>query len=166
MEVGSLHRAQADHPAAADQARQQPAVWVLAGLYSSSQSAQATARAIQHGSRAFPDYTPFAQFEAYAVPSGTGCALWVRYMPKVWPADVTAGPAALIRAAASGRQYMHAMQAAALLSEHGYECAAELVLAELGKRGDMSAQQAAEHLVELHLPAASVRMHPTPKDYA
>lgn len=167
MAVGSLHRAQSDHQAAADQARQQPAVWVLAGLYSFSQSAQATARAIQHGSESFPAYTPVGQFEAHAVPSGTDYALWVRYVPKALPADVTAGPAALIRAAASGRQSMHAQQAAALLSEHGYECAAELVLTELSeRRGDMSAQQAAEHLVALHLPAASVRMNPTPKDYA
>ncbi|MEW2068467.1 hypothetical protein [Streptomyces sp. NPDC007346] len=167
MAIGSPYRAQSDHPAAADAAREQPGMWVLAGLYPSGDSARSTAREIERGTPTFPAYVPVGQFEAQAVPSEEDYALWVRYVPRARPADATAGPATLIRKAAEARRSMHAKQAARLLAEHGYERAAELVLTELRvRRGHMSARQAADYLVELNQPAASIRTNPTPKDYA
>ncbi|MFB8406403.1 hypothetical protein [Streptomyces sp. NPDC055912] len=67
------------------------------------------------------------------------------------------GPVAVILSALRARPAMHATWAALLLDQRGYANAADLVRAELSRRGRMSAKQAAAYLTECGSPAASLR---------
>lgn len=71
-------RARVDHQHAADQARQMPGQWVLAGTYGSRASAQAAGNQVRTGDRA-PAYPPAGSFEARTRVTQDGADLWVRY---------------------------------------------------------------------------------------
>ncbi|MGW1796871.1 hypothetical protein ACWCQN_12880 [Streptomyces sp. NPDC001984] len=68
-----------DHRHAADQARQMPGQWVLAGTYGSRASAMSAANMVRTGDR-LPSYRPAGAFEARPELTQDGCDLWVRYV--------------------------------------------------------------------------------------
>ncbi|MCM1964911.1 YqaJ viral recombinase family protein [Streptomyces sp. G1] len=70
-------RAQVDHGAAAASARLTPGRWVLAGLYSSSQSAASVSRNVRSGANL--SYTPAGAYEARHELVDDGANLFVRY---------------------------------------------------------------------------------------
>jgi hypothetical protein len=72
-------RGRVDHQHAADQARQMPGQWVLAGTYGSSASAQSAALQVRNGEKA-PAYRPAGAFEARTKITQDGADLWVRYV--------------------------------------------------------------------------------------
>jgi len=72
-------RPMADHQHAANQARQMPGQWVLAGTYGSSASAQSAALQVRTGEKA-PAYRPAGAFEARTEVTQDGADLWVRYV--------------------------------------------------------------------------------------
>lgn len=72
-------RARPDHQHAADQARQMPGQWVLAGTYGGRASAQSAALQVRTGNRA-PTYLPAGSFEARTEVTQEGADLWVRYL--------------------------------------------------------------------------------------
>ncbi|HEY6116154.1 MAG TPA: hypothetical protein VI172_09370 [Candidatus Dormibacteraeota bacterium] len=74
-------RARVDHQHAADQARQMPGQWVLAGTYGSRASAQSAALQVRTGDRA-PAYLPAGTFAARTEVTQDGADLWVRYAPR------------------------------------------------------------------------------------
>jgi hypothetical protein len=78
----SRHRSRrrADHQHAAEQARQMPGQWVLAGSYGSSASAVSAALQVRTGDRV-PAYRPAGAFEARHEVTQDGVDLWVRYLP-------------------------------------------------------------------------------------
>jgi len=69
----------ADHQHAAEQARQMPGQWVLAGTYRSSLSAKSVTRAIRAGDR-MPHYRPVGAFEARTELAEDGADVYVRYV--------------------------------------------------------------------------------------
>lgn len=71
-------RVRVDHQHAADQARQMPGEWVLAGTYGSRASAQAASNQVRTGDRT-PAYLPAGAFEARTEVTQDGADLWVRY---------------------------------------------------------------------------------------
>ncbi|QIJ62592.1 hypothetical protein [Streptomyces sp. JB150] len=77
----SRHRSRqrADHQHAAEQARQMPGQWVLAGTYGSSASAVSAALQVRTGNRV-PAYRPAGSFEAHTELTQDGADLWVRYV--------------------------------------------------------------------------------------
>ncbi|MGW0583525.1 hypothetical protein ACWD25_48205 [Streptomyces sp. NPDC002920] len=68
-----------DHRIAADQARQLPGQWVLAGTYPSSVSAKGASLQVRTGTR-LPAYRPAGAFEARTEITQDGVDLWVRYL--------------------------------------------------------------------------------------
>jgi hypothetical protein len=86
-------RPRADHQHAADQARQMPGTWVLAGTYASRASAVSTALQVRTGERA-PAYRPAGSFEARTEVTQDGADLWVRYVADRTAADFCASVAA------------------------------------------------------------------------
>jgi hypothetical protein len=68
-----------DHRHAADQARQMPGQWVLAGTYPSRVSAVSAAFQVRTGER-IPAYRPAGAFEARTEPTQDGTDLYVRYV--------------------------------------------------------------------------------------
>lgn len=71
-------RPRADHQHAAAMARQLPGMWVLAGSYASSHSADGAARHVRTGDRV-PAYLPAGSFAARVQLTDDGADLWVRY---------------------------------------------------------------------------------------
>ncbi|MFJ9114433.1 hypothetical protein ACIRJO_02670 [Streptomyces sp. NPDC102394] len=80
-------RPRADHQHAADQARQMPGQWVLAGTYSSGASAQHAVRQVRTGER-MPAYRPAGSFQARTELTQDGADLWVCYVADPRAADV------------------------------------------------------------------------------
>lgn len=78
-------RPRADHQHAADQARQMPGQWVLAGTYGSRASAQAAAVQVRTGRRAAA-YLPAGTYQARTEVTQDGADLWVRYAAPAEPA--------------------------------------------------------------------------------
>ncbi|MFE6362923.1 hypothetical protein ACFVP3_23355 [Streptomyces sp. NPDC057806] len=76
---GHTVRARTDHQHAAQQARQIPAQWVLAGTYGSRASAVSAASQVRSGDR-LPAYRPAGSFEARSEVTQDGVDLWVRYV--------------------------------------------------------------------------------------
>lgn len=66
-----------DHRHAADQARQMPGQWVLAGTYPSRVSAMSAALQVRTGERILA-YRPAGTFEARTEPTQDGTDLFVR----------------------------------------------------------------------------------------
>ncbi|MFF3847992.1 hypothetical protein [Streptomyces sp. NPDC002328] len=79
-------RARVDHQHAAQQAREMPGQWVLAGTYGSRASAADAALHVRTG-RDLAAYRPAGSFEARPELTQDGADLWVRYVD---PAAVTA----------------------------------------------------------------------------
>jgi hypothetical protein len=75
-------RPRANHQHAADQARQLPGQWVLAGTYASSHSADGTARRVRTGDLN-PAYRPAGAFKARVQLTDDGADLWIRYVGAV-----------------------------------------------------------------------------------
>jgi hypothetical protein len=71
-------RPRADHQHAADQAKQMPGTWVLAGTYASRATAVSTALQVRTGERACA-YRPAGAYEARTELTQDGADLWVRY---------------------------------------------------------------------------------------
>ncbi|MET9081394.1 hypothetical protein ABZX77_05735 [Streptomyces sp. NPDC004237] len=71
--------ARADHQVAAQQAREVPGTWVLAGVYGSHASAATTAREVSKAER-IPAYRPAGTFDAYTAITDDGVDLYVRYI--------------------------------------------------------------------------------------
>ncbi|MHC3474640.1 hypothetical protein ACYF6T_38925 [Streptomyces sp. 7R007] len=69
----------ADHQHAADQARQMPGRWVLAGTYGSTQSATGMAHQVRTG-KSVPAYRPAGAFEPHVDLTDDGADLYVRYL--------------------------------------------------------------------------------------
>ncbi|MCQ9178712.1 hypothetical protein KMT30_06640 [Streptomyces sp. IBSBF 2953] len=90
-------RARADHQHAADQARQMPGRWVLAGTYGSRASAEAAAIQVRTGRRT-PAYLPAGSFQARTEVTQDGADLWVRYahqpVREASDSEAASGPAA------------------------------------------------------------------------
>ncbi|MFJ1653454.1 hypothetical protein ACIOC2_19105 [Streptomyces sp. NPDC088337] len=74
------HRPRADHQHAAQQARQMPGQWVLAGTYGSRASAVSASLQVRTGEK-IPAYRPAGTFEARTELTQDGADLWVRYLP-------------------------------------------------------------------------------------
>jgi hypothetical protein len=72
-------RPRADHQHAADQARQMPGQWVLAGTYGSRASAVSAALQVRTGER-MPAYRPAGAYAADVRLTQDGADLWVRYV--------------------------------------------------------------------------------------
>lgn len=68
-----------DHRHAADQAREMPGTWVLAGTYASSSSAGHAARHVRSGER-LPAYRPAGSFRARTEVTQDGVDLWVCFV--------------------------------------------------------------------------------------
>ncbi|SHI65729.1 hypothetical protein [Streptomyces sp. 3214.6] len=89
-------RPRVDHQHAADQARQMPGQWVLAGTYGSSASAQSAALQVRTGEKA-PAYRPAGAFEGRTLVTQDGADLWVRYtrsdsrLPSDFAASIASG---------------------------------------------------------------------------
>jgi hypothetical protein len=71
-------RPRADHQHAADQAKQMPGTWVLAGTYASRASAVSAALQVRTGERT-PAYRPTGTYEPRTELTDDGADLWVRY---------------------------------------------------------------------------------------
>jgi hypothetical protein len=71
-------RPHADHRHAAEQARQMPGQWVLAGTYGSRASAVSAALQVRTGDR-LPAYRPAGGYAADVRLTQDGADLWVRY---------------------------------------------------------------------------------------
>ncbi|GAB2714749.1 hypothetical protein [Streptomyces bullii] len=69
----------ADHRHAADQARQLPGHWVLAGTYGSRASAVSAALQVRTGDR-LPAYRPAGAYAADVRLTQDGADLWIRYV--------------------------------------------------------------------------------------
>lgn len=67
------------HADAAARARAEPGTWVLANVYETSESGQATVRTIRSGNGPIA-YRPAHDWEAYAAPHTGGAAVWVRHI--------------------------------------------------------------------------------------
>lgn len=76
---GHTTRARTDHPHAAQQAREMPGRWVLAGTYGSRASAVSATLQVRTGERV-PSYRPAGTFEARTELTQDGADLWVRYV--------------------------------------------------------------------------------------
>jgi hypothetical protein len=76
---GLKARPRADHQHAADQARQMPGTWVLAGTYASRASAVSAALQVRTGER-LSAYRPAGTYEARTELTDDGADLWVRYI--------------------------------------------------------------------------------------
>lgn len=87
MKSRSVYRARPDHPAAAEAARSQRGVWLLAAIYPSGASARTVVRRVPSAS-AMPAYAPAGDFEAYVAQHEEGYALWVRYVAGEEPVPV------------------------------------------------------------------------------
>jgi hypothetical protein len=73
-------RPKPDHQHAADQARQMPGTWVLAGPYASTANAKVAALHVRQGERGrLPAYAPSGAFEARSELTQEGADLWVCY---------------------------------------------------------------------------------------
>ncbi|GHA01023.1 hypothetical protein ACFOOM_12455 [Streptomyces echinoruber] len=68
-----------DHKHAAQQAREMPGQWVLAGTYGSSVSAKHAANQVRTGER-LPAYRPARSFRARTEVTQNGVDLWVCYV--------------------------------------------------------------------------------------
>lgn len=79
-------RPRADHRHAADQARQMPGQWVLAGTYASSASAGAAAIQVRTGEKV-PAYRPAGAYESRTELTQDGADLWVRFLLTSGPRD-------------------------------------------------------------------------------
>ncbi|MFD1656944.1 hypothetical protein ACFSL4_01515 [Streptomyces caeni] len=80
-------RPRPDHQHAAQQARQMPGQWVLAGTYQSRASAVAAAFQVRTGERV-PAYRPAGTYEGRPEVTQDGADLWVRYLGQ--PEEVSA----------------------------------------------------------------------------
>ncbi|MFF9097612.1 hypothetical protein ACF1AX_31380 [Streptomyces sp. NPDC014802] len=74
-----VFRAHTDHQHAAQQARELPHQWVLAGTYGSRASAVSAALQVRTGER-IPAYRPAGAFEARTEVTADGADLYVRYI--------------------------------------------------------------------------------------
>lgn len=74
-----VFRARTDHQHAAQQARELPRQWVLAGTYGSRASAVSAALQVRTGER-IPAYRPAGSFEARTEVTAEGADLYVRYI--------------------------------------------------------------------------------------
>jgi hypothetical protein len=72
-------RPRADHQHAAQQAREMPGQWVIAGTYSSRASAVSAALQVRTGER-IPAYRPAGSFRARTEVTQDGADLWVCYV--------------------------------------------------------------------------------------
>jgi hypothetical protein len=90
---GHVKVARTDHHAAAQQARELPGQWVLAGSYGSLASAQTTARGVRGADR-IPAYAPAGAFEARAEITQDNVDLYVRYVDGQASSDFQASMAA------------------------------------------------------------------------
>ncbi|MFF3884103.1 hypothetical protein [Streptomyces sp. NPDC001914] len=71
-------RPKPDHQHAAEQARQMPGTWVLAGPYASTANAKVAALHVRQGERGrLPAYTPAGAFKARSELTQEGADLWV-----------------------------------------------------------------------------------------
>ncbi|MFJ3249172.1 hypothetical protein [Streptomyces sp. NPDC086782] len=69
---------QADHRAAAANARQTPGTWIMAALYDASMTARTVARMARNGT--IGAYRPQGSFDAYEAMHDGGSAVWIRYV--------------------------------------------------------------------------------------
>lgn len=76
---GRVTRPRADHKHAAQQAREMPGQWVLAGTYASGASATSAALQVRTGER-LPAYRPAGAFRARTEVTQDGADLWVCYV--------------------------------------------------------------------------------------
>ncbi|WP_406168969.1 hypothetical protein [Streptomyces sp. NBC_00996] len=76
---GHTVKARTDHQHAAQQARQMPGQWVLAGTYGSGASATSAALQVRTGER-LPTYRPAGAFRARTEVTQDGADLWVCYV--------------------------------------------------------------------------------------
>ncbi|MEV7871465.1 hypothetical protein AB0P17_36440 [Streptomyces sp. NPDC088124] len=74
-------RVRADHYDVATRARAEPGTWVLAGRYSSGNSAQSMASQVKAAAR-LPAYQPPGSFDARTEPDGDLTSVLVRYVPR------------------------------------------------------------------------------------
>ncbi|MEU1596162.1 hypothetical protein ABZ468_25715 [Streptomyces sp. NPDC005708] len=77
---GPVNNARTDHRHAADQARQLPDQWVLAGTYGSTASAKSAARMVRAGDDKLPFYRPAGAFDTRTELTQDGTDLFVRYL--------------------------------------------------------------------------------------
>ena len=75
---GHTTKARTDHQHAAQQARQMPGLWVLAGTYNSRASAVSAALQVRTGEH-IPAYRPAGSFQARTELTQVGADLWVCY---------------------------------------------------------------------------------------
>lgn len=76
---GHTTKARTDHQHAAQQARDMPGQWVLAGTYGSRASAVSAALQVRLGER-IPAYRPAGHFRARTEVTQDGADLWVCYV--------------------------------------------------------------------------------------
>lgn len=76
---GHTVKASTDHRHAAEQAREMPGLWVLAGTYGSGASAKTGALQVRTGER-IPSYRPAGSFRARTEITQEGVDLWVCYV--------------------------------------------------------------------------------------
>lgn len=77
--MNGLRLMQPLHADAAARAQAEPGTWVLANVYETQESGQATARSIRCGNGPIA-YRPAVDWESYAAPHTDGTAVWVRHV--------------------------------------------------------------------------------------